>query len=204
MTDYPAFEIEPDPKDQVCQQFDKIAAYHCAVAWNSVARHTRTGSPIERDLMMGLIIRCKWEMLEYKIITTATKLADLASAARLASALPRGPLVIFKEHPVENFRADFLLAMARKFGDPSSVMFIGVECDGHQYHDKTREQAQRDKERDRRFLLSGVPVMRFTGSEIFRAPVACGAQAITPFLDERNRLDNLAVKELLAPNKEAA
>lgn len=50
---------------------------------------------------------------------------------------------------------------------------IVVECDGHEYHEKTKEQAQRDKQRDRDFLSQGILTLRFTGSEIWKNPKKC-------------------------------
>lgn len=42
-----------------------------------------------------------------------------------------------------------------------------VECDGHDFHEKTKEQAKRDKSRDRDLQAAGITVLRFTGSEIY-------------------------------------
>jgi very-short-patch-repair endonuclease len=41
-----------------------------------------------------------------------------------------------------------------------------IECDGHDFHEKTKEQARRDKKRDRDLTTAGNIIMRFTGSEI--------------------------------------
>jgi hypothetical protein len=54
--------------------------------------------------------------------------------------------------------------------------WIAVECDGHEFHDKTKKQAQRDKARDRFLVSAGVKVMRFTGSEIWRDPTRCALE----------------------------
>lgn len=43
-----------------------------------------------------------------------------------------------------------------------------VEIDGHDFHERTKEQAERDKHRDRVLLREGYHVFRFTGSEVFR------------------------------------
>lgn len=48
---------------------------------------------------------------------------------------------------------------------------IIIECDGHEFHEKTKEQAQHDKERDRFLQAEGYPIYRFTGSEIYRNPL---------------------------------
>ena len=42
-----------------------------------------------------------------------------------------------------------------------------VECDGHDFHEKTKEQARRDKGRDRNLQSLGFPVYRYTGSELY-------------------------------------
>lgn len=41
-----------------------------------------------------------------------------------------------------------------------------VECDGHVFHNASKEQALHDRLRDRRLLMHGIPTVRFTGSEI--------------------------------------
>ena len=46
---------------------------------------------------------------------------------------------------------------------------IAVELDGHDFHEKTKEQASRDKKRDRDFVLAGWTVLRFSGSDIYRS-----------------------------------
>lgn len=42
-----------------------------------------------------------------------------------------------------------------------------VELDGHDFHERTREQARRDKRRDRDLVAGGWKVLRYTGSEIY-------------------------------------
>jgi hypothetical protein len=49
----------------------------------------------------------------------------------------------------------------------------GVEIDGHEWHEKTKEQAGKDKKRERDLLSEGYKVIRFTGSEIFHDPYKC-------------------------------
>ncbi len=74
--------------------------------------------------------------------------------------------------PVADYRVDLMLwfACGKVRGG------VAIECDGHDFHEKTKEQAARDKKRDREILAAGYPVMRFTGSEIFRDAVACAEQ----------------------------
>jgi very-short-patch-repair endonuclease len=44
---------------------------------------------------------------------------------------------------------------------------IVVEIDGHEFHERTKEQAKRDRMRDRLMLMDGYMVLRYTGSEIY-------------------------------------
>jgi len=74
--------------------------------------------------------------------------------------------------PVEGFRADFEI-ICRYGGEEYARLLI--ECDGHDYHERTKEQAARDKSRDRKLTAAGYRVIRFTGSEIYRNAYSCVA-----------------------------
>lgn len=67
-------------------------------------------------------------------------------------------------------RVDFLISF-----DGHS---LAIEADGHDFHEKTKVQAQHDKARDRRLLLAGYPVVRFTGQEIYADPYLAAAEAL--------------------------
>lgn len=81
---------------------------------------------------------------------------------------------------VGKYRADFCVAVSRVKAAP---MIAIVECDGHDFHEKTKHQAARDKARDRFMQTSGYPVLRFSGSEIWRDASSCALQVID-FLDK--------------------
>jgi len=69
---------------------------------------------------------------------------------------------IIPQHKIDKYRVDFLFIVDRK------KQFI-VECDGHDFHEKTKEQVIKDNIRDRYFLMRDIPVFRFSGSEIFNS-----------------------------------
>lgn len=76
--------------------------------------------------------------------------------------------------PAGRFRIDILLT----FNGRQQRFAAAVECDGHEFHERTKEQAQRDKERDRYLQSLGLMVLRFTGSEIWRDPIGCAQSAM--------------------------
>lgn len=50
-----------------------------------------------------------------------------------------------------------------------------IECDGHEFHQKTKEQVEKDNERTRDLLRAGYSVIRFSGTEIFHKPHRCAS-----------------------------
>ena len=50
---------------------------------------------------------------------------------------------------------------------------IAVECDGHDYHERTREQVIERNERDRMLQANGWIVLHFSGSELHRDAYHC-------------------------------
>ena len=78
---------------------------------------------------------------------------------------------------IGNYRVDFLIHW---FEPAYNIdLRVVIECDGHDYHERTKQQAARDKSRDRALQAAGFRVLRFTGSEIYRAPRTCAEQVIT-------------------------
>ncbi len=68
---------------------------------------------------------------------------------------------------------------------PGTVFLRGVvELDGHDFHEKTKEQASKDKARDRAMQKEGWAVLRFTGSDVFADPERCLAE-ICQFIDSK-------------------
>lgn len=71
------------------------------------------------------------------------------------------------------YRVDAMVALRGADGD---AIRVAVECDGHDFHEKTKQQSARDKSRDRDLASRGVVVLRFTGSEIWNDLAACAGQ----------------------------
>jgi REase_MTES_1575 len=61
---------------------------------------------------------------------------------------------------------------------------VVVECDGHQFHERTVQQASKDRRRDRMLQRCGVPILRFTGTDVVRGSAEF-AQEIADFIDGR-------------------
>lgn len=58
-------------------------------------------------------------------------------------------------------------------GHIRDIVMFDVEVDGHDYHERTKEQASSDRERDRTLQRNGYAVIRFTGGDVFRDASRC-------------------------------
>jgi very-short-patch-repair endonuclease len=88
---------------------------------------------------------------------------------------------IYPQCWVGEYRVDFYFEAFDKATHKTWFSAV-IECDGHDFHEKTKEQARRDKRRDRWFQTRGIAVYRFAGSEIWSAPKACADQLWDAFL----------------------
>ena len=75
-------------------------------------------------------------------------------------------------------RVDFLVKGSFG-GTPVSLV---IECDGHAYHNKTKEQVARDRKRERSLRVAGYQTARFTASEISADPEDCALEVFRQML----------------------
>lgn len=177
------FYLPPDSGDGHCspERFTETIARRMSELSNAY-NGKQTQSPIE-DMMLGALL---WLDIDWAGLPRFDMLNGPKDPSWKGM---EGPGVIFNlaaQADLAGCRVDFLLW----FQCGKSVGGVAIECDGHAFHERTKEQAARDKDRDRKILLSGFPVMRFTGSEIFRDTGACVEQvrsALVPILNRVSR-----------------
>lgn len=87
------------------------------------------------------------------------------------------------QHRIGDYKVDLALVGAD--------IAVAIECDGHDFHEKTREQAARDKARDRAITAAGFAILRFTGSEIWADPIRCAEEAFAVAKDQLSRVIEL-------------
>jgi len=76
-----------------------------------------------------------------------------------------------------------------------------VECDGHDFHDRTKDQARKDRSRDRALQSLGYRVFRYTGSDIWEDVFKCAHEAVITLIDEAQREQVEASKKFNAERK---
>ena len=102
-------------------------------------------------------------------------------------------VTIMPQSQIGEYRVDFLIEYEQDIietddqGNDKGVQFrssIIVECDGHDFHEKTKAQASKDKKRDRVLQSVGYRVFRFTGSDIYKDPISCAEEVYGLFHQE--------------------
>jgi very-short-patch-repair endonuclease len=128
-------------------------------------------SPPERAMLYALAI-VAWEWTDGVLVRV-----DGSASGLIAT---RGVyLEIEPQALVGDYRVDFLLTMRlRPATGATRTARMVVECDGHEWHERTRQQAQRDRARDRAIQALDLPVYRYTGSEVWRDVFAAALEAV--------------------------
>ena len=137
---------------------------------------TKAESPAEEALLFGFLGPAK----AWSVSLAAPDAPVLVDARGRA-------LTLDAQVPIADHRIDFILAGG---GDSR----LAIEVDGFEHHERTQEQAERDRARDRALLAEGVETIRFMAKAVFADPGKCAAEAFTigmkrcsPFVVERTR-----------------
>jgi very-short-patch-repair endonuclease len=114
-------------------------------------------SPIETRLLGALQIQSYDRGFDFLIET------ERPSEVRYG----KSEIVCVPQLEVGSYRPDFTIFDLKR-SSPECIYALIVECDGHDFHDRTKEQAAKDRFRDRELTFHGFTIFRFTGSEIHK------------------------------------
>lgn len=63
-------------------------------------------------------------------------------------------------------------------------LLLAIECDGHDFHEKTKEQVEKRNKRDMDLKLAGYDILHYSGSQIYKNPIKC-AMEILDYIDKK-------------------
>lgn len=137
-------------------------------------------TPIERVLFLALWASiCYCKRCEFGELGGPCVINRVKTRPReyfFTDPIYRLELLVETQALVGDWRVDFLLHRRNlRLSDERWESLI-VECDGHDFHERTKEQAAKDRSRDRLVQSQGYEIFRFTGSEIWRDPLGCAEQ----------------------------
>lgn len=146
--------------------------------WNLLSN---SESPIEKKMLASLLIACKERNLEP---------CQLNKKQEKISILPKkerkdNELIIYPQKKIGNYRVDIFVeyfVTYYPFDENGEYKALEgrliIECDGHEFHEKTKEQAKRDKKRDRFLQKKGYTIFHYTGSEIYNDSVKLALECV--------------------------
>lgn len=150
-------------------------------------KYENAGSPIEE--LFAAALNAASTMSSYgahvSIDQDACQMKALADKAYKPAS--RYQCTVIPQARILDYRVDFLICIHA----PTAYRGIVVECDGHDFHERTKEQVARDKSRDREIQKDGFRVFRFSGSEIWKNAIDRAAEVI-------DEIDNAIVDAMCA------
>ena len=145
------------------------------------------GSPVERLLLSALIV--VGHTKSYALHLRGKQVTYELTSPNIDT------LVIQPQAQLGEHRVDFLVTQESIVPDfdhkrtlPDGMIIPGhmevtkhliVECDGHDFHDRTKEQASKDRARDRALQSLGYRVYRYTGSDLWRDVCVYAVEVVT-------------------------
>lgn len=75
----------------------------------------------------------------------------------------------------EHYYADFAILKFDDEDDYGKVVVL-VECDGHEFHEKTKAQVARRNKRDYNLKADGYDILHYSGSQIYDDPFKCAKE----------------------------
>lgn len=123
--------------------------------------------------------------LEYSLIDCESPIEQLLAieleSLKLENIYIYNPYIdvisINKQEIVETknkkYRVDFLIPVIYK--NQENITFI-IECDGYEFHQKTKKQVEKDNIRQRDLQEAGYEIIRFSGTEIYNRPAKCALE----------------------------
>ena len=165
-----------DVKKYAEEIWPELAEWFLAKRATDIVIELLFASPIERKLYLALKRRYIGNFMNYPDSTALLVRKKLSEISHIL--VERGQRSVYQAGEIDYEIDLFFYFEGFTVEGPGNIrgkfpFFIAIECDGHDYHEKTKEQAQKDKSKDRALKKKGLPIVRFTGSEITANPDKC-------------------------------
>lgn len=82
----------------------------------------------------------------------------------------------------KKYRVDFLIPVCYRINGSQHLKQFVIECDGYEYHERTKKQINARNERDRILNRNGYIVLHYSGSEIIKSGVSCARDVVRTIL----------------------
>lgn len=151
-------------------------------------------SPIEQAMIVALEAQAK-EVFNFESVVFKVEMGEGVGTWYFGDPLHSSSIeiIIEPQKKIGKYKADLFISYSeylKKEGNANHfhTRTMIVECDGHEFHERTKEQASHDKKRDRFLQDSGFKVYRFTGSDIWKDTFKCANEILNTLRNsDRNK-----------------
>lgn len=170
--------ISDEESDAMREWFERVVVPASTMMHVNLANEAMEAceSPIERALLMALVSTSftDHESVGVRFPRNATRSEWWVPAREWGPSY----VAIDVQVPLDKFRIDFGVSLYEWTGEGHTFRHVSVlmECDGHDFHERTKDQAKRDRSKDRALQKLGNRVFRFTGSEIWADSFKCAEE----------------------------
>ena len=158
MTDWAQVDFVNKTLDRFMQQLRDASMEECRRVAQAALTKPGLESPLEAAFAAA------WNMY------TVSACADRFSPFHLAPQVQ-----------VDWYRIDFVVKVMTSVGFPNPYWNrfpkLAIELDGHEFHEKSKEQVTRQNERERYLIGEGWKLLHYSGSEFYRDPFKCVSDA---------------------------
>ena len=157
----------PDVKDFYIKCASMIGNFESDmfhVTLDGLCRTYRVESPIEQLFFVA-----------FKVLQKTNYFEELNSINLRGAPEDLYGLTIYPQSEVKPYRVDFLARYNLLEKEPRWAV---IECDGHNFHDRTEKERRHEKQRDRFLQSKGYRIFHFTGSEVKNNPFECASEVI--------------------------
>ena len=106
-----------------------------------------------------------------KILFLAFRLVEIVRSSELCEKSVA--IIVTPQYEIDTgkkrYYADFYINIESYIEDVGVI----VECDGQEFHQKTKKQVEHDNEREYEIKKCGYDILRFSGSQIYNNPFKC-------------------------------
>jgi len=147
------------------------------IVWDFIKKNNENDYKLKGKMNDAIIniSRCKSEIEKIFYLALQLYIIDVGYARYIIE--PQYKISIGFEY----YSADFLV-----FDSCNPSFLLLIECDGHEFHEKTKEQVIYDNEREYKLKSAGYDVLHFSGSEIYNNPYECAEKTLN-YISKNNK-----------------
>ena len=132
---------------------------------------------VQQLLLMPMLNQMDYPTVFYNDVKSPIEQIFITAFNYIVSCNNKKKIFLFPQVPInvgnKKYYSDFLFEYDEYVNNYNTDSKIIIECDGYEFHQKTKEQVQRDNEREYDLKMAGYEILRFSGTQRYKNPIKC-------------------------------